>query len=221
VVKRRPRTLSVEEAAEALQAAEATLSRWSDEAADKERQAEVLAAELAEAQARAADDLLDDDDPDVLSRVAADLERRRTEQALAVQAAERAAERVVAARRDVLRARAATVRTRAEGLKSGAAARQARTDQMLAELAEFERVTFGVADQNSSGVGTPFRPWTSTRQLRNRAQWLADHADHLDVTAESGTADLVMSLANQPIPPVLEVEAIAIGRETHAVASLS
>lgn len=207
---RKPRILSLEESAAALESAESTVARWTDEAAEKARAAEVLAAELAEAHSRAADDLLDDDDPDVLSRIAVDLERRQSEQGLAVQAAERAAERLTEVRRDVLQARAAATRTRAAGLAATASARQAHTEQLLAELVDFEKVQFAVAERNNSGIGAPIRPYTLTQQIANRAKWLDGHADHLDLVATTGAADQVLSFANASLPEVLDIEIAAI-----------
>lgn len=207
---RKPRILSLEESSAALESAESTVARWSDEAAEKARAAEVLAAELAEAHSRAADDLLDDDDPDVLSRIAADLERRQSEQGLAVQAAERAAERLTEVRRDVLRARAAATRTRAAGLDATVASRQAHTEQILAALADFEKVRFAVAERNNSGIGAPIRPYMLTQQIANRAKSLSGHADQLDLVAGTGAPDEVLAMANKPLPEVLGIETAAI-----------
>ena len=209
---RRSRMLSLDDAAAALDAAEATLTQWSGEAADKAHAAEVLAAELAEAQARAGDDLLDAEDAEedqaAVTQIAERLLRLQTEQRLAVQAAERAAERLAVVRREVLLARAGSLRPRAAQLREAAATRQARTDQLLAELADFERVPFGpVATHSALGVaGAPMTPNTLTQQVLRRAQWLEDHAGWLEITAAQGAQDQVLAAVNQPVPERVEVE---------------
>lgn len=208
-MSRRPKVLSVEESAELLAQAEAVLERWQGEAGKLMRSAEVLAAELAEAEARAADDVLDDeDDPEALARVAEALGRRRTEQGLAVQAAERAAERLCGVCREVLRARGAAVRTRAEELRKVAAARQARADQLLAELAEFEGVPFGpVARADSMGlVAAGFTPRTLTQRLHDRAKWLMDNASGHEQISQDGSDDQVAQWAARGMPPLDDAE---------------
>jgi hypothetical protein len=210
--KIRIRIPSPEEATAAVEAAEATLLRWSTEAESKTHAADVLAGELAEAQARAADDLLDaedaEDDAAAVTRLANDLLRRQTEQGIAVQAAERAAERLAGVRRDVLRARAMTLRTRAARLREVAASRQARTDQLVAELAGFEGVAYGpVAQQSALGIAGPgITPRTTTDKLQGRAQWLEEHATWLEMTSAQAANDQVLAAANQPAPELIDVE---------------
>lgn len=210
---RKPRVMSPDEAATALDAAEATLARWSGEAARLAVSAETLAGDLAAAQARAADDLLDADDADddaaAVARVAGDLLRRQTEQGLAVQAAQRAAERLTEVRRDVLRTGAAATRTRAAGLRDMAAARRAHTEQLLAGLADFEQVRYEVAARDNFGMSAAIRPKSRTEQIEGRARWLDGHADHLERIAATGGPDQVLSLAGTPLPEVLDVEIAA------------
>jgi hypothetical protein len=211
---RRPRIqiLSPEDAAGALDAAEATLARWSDEAANQAHQADVLAAELAEAQSRAADDLLDaedaDDDAAAVARLADELLRRQTEQGIAVQAAERAAERLTVVRRDVLKARAGTIRTRAAGLRAVATSRQARTEQLLAELSDFEQVPYAPAPRPSAlGIGgSGIAARTMTQNLLGRAKWLEDHAEFLEFTAAQGADEQVTAGTNRGLPDLIDVE---------------
>jgi hypothetical protein len=195
--------LSPEEAANALDVAEATLARWVGEAADLSHAAEVLASELAEAQARAADDLLDADDADednaAVTRIAGELLRRQTEQGIAVQTAARATERLVDARRAVLRARAGTLRTRAERLREATVTRQAKADQLMAALSEFEAVPFEPIPHRSDTGSTWSRP-TLTQHAVIRARWLCDHASTLDLVAGQGTADQVLAQFNAGLP---------------------
>lgn len=202
---RRPRVLTLDQATEGLATAEQVLSRWDGEAADKTKAADVLALDLAEQESRAGDDLLDDDDPDALAGVAEKLVRLRTEQALAVQAAEAARGRLDVARRDVLRGRSAAIRSRAAQLREGCATRQARTDQMLAALAGFERVTFTPKSEVTSSGGS-WMQRTLTQQAVSRAQWLDNKADELGTLADNGTPDQVLAILPAPLPPMVDVE---------------
>jgi len=218
---RKPRitVLSPGEAATALEAAETTLARWAGEVARLTHAAEVLAGELAEAQARAADDLLDaedaDDDAAAVARVADDLLRRQTEQGVAVQAAERAAERLAGVRRDVLRARAASIRTRAVRLQEIVAMRAAKTDQLLAELAEWERVAFAPAARvDSMGVASSMSaPASLTQQVRQRAEWLGLHAGHLDQVAAEGPDHEVTRITGAGLPELAAAELAVVDVE--------
>jgi len=221
--KPRIKVLSADEAAAALEIAETTVARWSGEAADQTHAAEVLAGELAEAQARAADDLLDaedaDDDAAAVARIAGELLRRQTEQGIAVQAAERATERLTGARRDVLRARAASTRTRSVRLQEIVAVRTAKTDQLLAELYGWERVAFApTARVDSLGIGRPMSaPASLTQQLRQRAEWLNLHADHLDQVAAEGPDHEVARITHAGLPELTSVE-LAVADAELAVA---
>jgi hypothetical protein len=210
-LSRRPKVLSLQASGELLTAAEKQLERWQSESADLLHAAEVLAADLVEAQARAADDVLDDEDPSALSRVAQALTAKQAEQELAVQAARRAADRLSGVHREVLKARGAAVRSRAVELQNAAAARQARTDQMLAELAEFEAVQFGpVARADVFGVvAGGFTPRTLTQQLAARAQWLLDHAAGQEHLAEHGSDVQVAGAVAAGLPPVDDVERVS------------
>ena len=221
MTRRRPRVLSAEDAAAALVAAEQTAARWAAEVEQMAHEAERLAAELAEEHASAAERVLDADEPDegpqVLARISAELARKEAEQVLAVQTAERAAERLVAARRDVVKALAASVRTRAVRLQGIGTARQAKTDQMVAELAEWESVRFGPAPlPSASGVGAAMQPRTLTQQVLGRAQWLMGHAEHLDRVADEGPADQVTSVVNAGEPELVPAE-VAVAAESVAV----
>lgn len=214
---RRPRVLSAEEASAAVDAASLVLARWTAEVDECRHTAERLAAELAEEHASAAERVLDADEPDespqILARISAELVRKEAEQALAVQTAERAAERLVGARREVVAALAASVRTRAVRLREIGTARQAKTDQLTAELAEWERVRFGpVAAPSASGVGGTVMPRTLTQQVLGRAQWLLNHAEHLDRVAAEGPADQVTSVVNAGEPPLVPAE-VAVAAE--------
>jgi hypothetical protein len=204
----RRKALSAEEATAALADAEGLLERWTSGVSNKQREAEVLAAELAEAQARAGDDLLDDEDEDAITRIAEALRIKQVEQGVAAQAAERASERLCGIRREVLQARGAVLLLRAEALRDAAAARQARTDQLLAELADFEGVDMGpVRRSDSLGVvSAGFTPMTLTQRTLKRAQWLTDHARGHREVAEQGTDDQVAQWVNQGVPPRDEVE---------------
>ena len=205
---KRPRVLPLDEAMAALTDAEKLLERWTSDAADRVRASEVLAAELAEAQARAGDDLLDDEDEAAVSRLAESLSRKQTEQGLAVEAGHRAAERLAGVRRDVLKARGAVVRSRAEALRETATARQARADQLLAELAEFEGVAFGPAARPDAlglaGVG--FTPMTLTQRVKRRAEWLVNEAEHLEHLAAHGADAEVASRVAAGVVDLNEAE---------------
>lgn len=202
---RRPRMLTVEQAAEGLTEAEQVLVRWDGEVAGKTKDADLLALNLAEQESRAGDDLLDDDDPQALAATAERLVHLRAEQGLALRAAGVARERLDAARRDVLRARSAAVRSRAAQLREVCATRQARTDQVLAALAEFERVTFTPKSEVTSSGGS-WMQRTLTQQAIARAQWLDNKADELASLADNGTSDQVVAVLPAPLPPVVDVE---------------
>jgi hypothetical protein len=206
---------SVADAAQAVEAAEAALARWSGEAVDKANDADRLAAELAEAQARCGDDLIDDDDPDAVSRIAGALLHLQTQQAVAVRAAEVAEGRLTAARREVLRARAGNIRARAVRLREAAAARQARTDQLVAELQDWERVTYAPAQMYSSlgVVGQAVTPRTLTQNVLERAGWLEEHAGQMERVADRGDAGQVAARLAVADPEQVEIE--------HAVAAAS
>lgn len=220
-MSRRPKVVPLAEATAALADAERVLSRWQGEAAERAKSADLLAAELAEQEARAGDDLLaaDEDDQGAVAAVAERLTRLRTEQALAVQAANTARSRLDDARRAMLAAMAEAVRSRAQQLREAAARRQARTDQMLAELAEWERVQYDPAPRPpASGVGTPFRSVPLTELVSRRATWLAQHADHLAYLASEGAADQVLSAVNAGQPEPLDIEALALDDQQPAAA---
>jgi len=204
------RVLSLDDAAAALAAVETALSRWTDEAAAKARAAEVLASELAEAQARAGDDLLDDDDPEALTRIAADLEQRRVEQGVAAQAASRAGERLVAAQRDVLRARGAALRSRGADLARVVAERTARTGRMLAALAEFETVPYAPASRvDALGLGNRHTPMTLTQRMQRRAEWLTGEGSRLGYVADHGADAVVSAMAGSAMEPLDDTERAA------------
>lgn len=207
----RPVVLSLEEAAAHLSAAEALLERWAGSAADQQREADVLAADLVEAQERAADDLLDVDEAEQESVAAARISRlladKRDAQSLAVQAAQRAEDRLSGVRREVLRARAAAVRSRGHALEQTAASRQARTDQMLAEVTTFEQVDYAPARRDSvSGVGRGIVPLPLTQRVKQRAGWLATHASGLEQLADHGSDDQVSAHVAAGMPELDPVE---------------
>lgn len=207
----RPVVLSLDEAAGRLAAAEELLQRWTATVADQQREADVLAADLVEAQERAADDLLDVNEAEHASAAAARVSRllaeKRDAQSLAVQAAQRAGERLAGVRREVLRARGAAVRSRGWALDQTATARQARTDQMLADVAAFEQVDYAPAQRGSaSGVGLGMVPLSLTQRVRQRAGWLATHASGLEQLADYGSDDQVIAHVEAGLPVLDPVE---------------
>ena len=109
------------------------------------------------------------------------------------------------------------MRTRAVRLQEVGTARQAKTDQLVAELGEWEQARFGpVALPSASGLSGAMVPRTLTQQVLGRAQWLLDHADHLDRVAGEGPADEVTSASNAGEPPLVPAE-VAVGVELAAV----
>lgn len=204
--------LSPDAAATAVEQAETAAAHWTAQASGKARDADRLAAGLAEARAKSGDDLLDAADPDAVSRIAAELVRLQTEQDVAVRAAEAARERLTGARRDVLRARAASIYTRVSLLRDAAASRAARTDQILAELAGWERVTYAPVRRDSALglVGQTFVPQTLTQTVLGRAAWLDEYAADLARVADSGADEQVASKVAVAVPDVLEVETAVV-----------
>lgn len=209
---RRVKVMPLAEAQAALAAAEQTVSRWDLEAAERAKAQDLLAAELAEQEARAGDDLAASDDPEAdLSAIADRLDRLRTEQGLAVRAVDSARTSLDGARRVMLAALAEATRSRAQQLREIAARRQAQTDQMLAALAEWERVSYEPAPHRSAlGTGHTWRSMPLTEQITGRAQWLTDHADHLAYLADNGEADQVLSAVNVGPPETTDPERAAL-----------
>lgn len=208
---RRVKVLPLAEAQAALTAAEQTVTRWDRESAERAKAQDLLAAELAEQEARAGDDLAASDDPEAdLSAIADRLDRLRTEQGLAARAAESARTSLDGARRVMLAAMAEATRSRAQQLREVAARRQARTDQMLAALAEWECVSYEPAPRRSAFDGRTWSTLPLTGQITGRAQWLADHADHLAYLANSGEADQVLSAVNAGPPETTDPERAAL-----------
>jgi hypothetical protein len=209
---RRVKVLPLAEAQAALTNAEQTLTRWTAQAAERGKAADLTAAELAEQEARAGDELAGSDDPEAdLVAIADRLQRLRTEQQLSMQAADSARTRLDDARRAMLPAMAEVLRSRAKELREAATARQARTDQMLAELAEWERVSYGPVPRRSAlGDGHTWRSVPLTERITERATWLAGQADHFTHLAEHGTADQVLSTVNAGMPEVADVERAAL-----------
>ena len=205
--------LPLAEAQAALTDAEQVLTRWTSQAAERAKAADLLAAELAEQEARAGDDLAASDDPETdLAAIADRLQRLRTEQQLAVQAADSARTRLGDARRAMLPAMVEVLRSRAKELRDAATARQARTDQMVAELAAWERVEYGPVPRRSTvGDGHTWRSVPLTERVTERATWLANHADHLAYLAANGEPDQVLSAVTAGLPEVVDVERVALG----------
>ncbi|SCL17724.1 hypothetical protein GA0070616_1344 [Micromonospora nigra] len=210
---RRVKVLPLADAQAALTATEQTLTRWTTQAAERGKAADLLAAELAEQEARAGDDLAASDDPETdLAAIADRLQRLRTEQQLSAQAAASARAQLDTARRTMLPAMAEVLRSRAKELREAATARQARTDQMLAELSAWEGVSYGPVPRRSAlGDGHTWRSVPLTERITERAQWLINHADHLAHLAEHAEADQVLSAVNAGTPEMTDVERVALG----------
>lgn len=191
------------EATEALAAAEEALARWVADSDERTRAAEVAAAELAEAEAVAGDAAYET--PDNLDQLGEDLVRRRAQLEVSHRAVEAARGRVDAARRSVLTARAVDARTRADQLRTVAAARQARTDQMLAELNAFEQTRFTANPYADSGTPMPL-----TKRMLHRAEWLDGQADDLGRFAETAQPEQLAAAVARPTLPVDAIEAAAL-----------
>lgn len=204
---------SLDEAAAAMTQALDVLAKWEAEAEAKSREAESLAAELAEQEARAGKEILDDAEWDnvtaTLTSMAERLALLRAQQGLAVKTAAAAKDRVDPARRDLLRAGALSCKARAEELRKVVAARQAKTDQMLAALAEWEKTPFEPKGHRSS-LGNVYPNQTLTQAVTGRADWLAKHGQGLVNLATSGTPDQVTAAARKSLPEVLDVERLAL-----------
>ncbi|MFY1673685.1 hypothetical protein ACN27G_27625 [Plantactinospora sp. WMMB334] len=211
--RRKEEIPTVDEAAETLTQAETALARWESEAAGKAREAEALAAELVERQARAGEDLLDDAEWEsvtaALSGMAERLASLETQQRLAVQAADAARGQVDPARRDLLRARAGTLKAQAAELREAAAVRQAKTDQLLAALADWEGTSFQPAVVRSVGGGT-FHNRTRTQAALDQADALVKEANSLIKLAADGRPEQVRQRAGRALPAVSDVARLVL-----------
>ncbi|GAA1550412.1 hypothetical protein GCM10009827_083850 [Dactylosporangium maewongense] len=207
-----PAPPTVDEATQALAAAEAKLAAWTADAADREHAAEVAAAELAEAEAVAGDEAFET--PTNLAELGEDLIRRRTHLEVSHRAVTAARARVADAQRGLLLARAEDARARARQLRDIASVRAARTAALLDELNGFERTTYTVAPWSPMVGGAPGAPMPLTQQTRNRADWLDGQADELDRFAEDGSAEQVAAAVARPAVPADAVEADAFGAST-------
>lgn len=205
------------DAAVALAEAEAKLTAWLAAGEEKTRAAEAAAAGLAEHEARIGTDLLDD--PGGLDAATDDLLRLRAEQEVAHRAAAAAAEQVDQARRQVLSARAEGLRRRAEVLREVAAARRARTDQLLAELREHERVAYGI-DMLRSDQGSVWQPRSFTDLVVAEAAVLDKRAAGLAALAASGTAEQVAQAVDRAEPDLRPVEVDALTGAADASAAV-
>jgi hypothetical protein len=105
------------DAAAALAEAEATLARWQADVEARRQAVDAAAAEVAETQARAGVEAVDE--PDAVGRLADDLVRLRAAQEVAGRALSAAGDRLDMARRAVLDARAADLAARAGRLRGG------------------------------------------------------------------------------------------------------
>ncbi|MEV4511381.1 hypothetical protein AB0K00_20690 [Dactylosporangium sp. NPDC049525] len=197
-LKQVPPPPTPEEAAEALASAEAALDRWIADSDERNRAAEAAAAELAEAEAVAGDAAYET--PDDLDQLGEDLIRRRAQVEISHRAVTAARARVDAARREVLTARAVDVRTRANRLRAVAAARQARTDQLIAEVDAFEQTRFTVASYGLLVGSPPPPPMPLTSRMLRRAEWLDGQADELVRSAEAADPErLAAAVARPPL----------------------
>ncbi|MGI5179547.1 hypothetical protein ACQEVZ_24770 [Dactylosporangium sp. CA-152071] len=204
VLKPVPPKPTPDEAAEALAAAESSLSRWTADSDERTRAAEVAAAELAEAEAVAGDAAYET--PDNLDQLGDDLIRRRTQLEVSHRAVTAAHGRVDVARREVLTARALDARTRADRLRSVAAARQARTDQLIAEVNAFEQTSFTASPFTDSAAPMPL-----TKRMLHRAEWLDGQADDLARAAETANREQLAAAVARPPLPLEAVEEQAFG----------
>ena len=203
-----PAPMTVEEASEALTAAEASLQRWTDDAAERTRAAEVAAAELADAEACAGDAAYET--PDDLDQLSKDLVQRRTQVEVSHRAVDAAKGRLEQAQRDLLAASAEQIAARSRRLLEAVAARQARTDQLLAELNAWERTRFSVPGVVAMVGALGSAPVPLTQLLRNRAGWLDAQAVDLRTRAESATGDQLAALVARPPIPEIDIETAAL-----------
>jgi len=201
-VKLLDRTPTVEAAEKMLADAEQVLARWSAEV-------EAKAAELADLQSRAGDEALDD--PGAAGRLAETMHRLAAEQDVARRAVAAAGERLGQARRGLLRARAAELRTRAGRLSKVAEARQKRTDELLAALSEHEGAKYHpwspACDGHDAVMHGPVRykvPLTGV--IAREAKRLEGQAAELERLAAEGTAEQVAAAVGRPMPEPSSVE---------------
>jgi hypothetical protein len=198
------------DAAAALAEAEATLARWQADVEARRQAVDAAAAEVAETQARAGVEAVDE--PDAVGRLADDLVRLRAAQEVAGRALSAAGDRLDMARRAVLDARAADLAARAGRLREVAAGRQAVTDRLLAELNGHERTTYGLAPHllGVGGSGPAASPPTLTFRLTRRADWLDSRAAELQTVARDGGAEQVAAMVAQPVTEMIPIEADAL-----------
>lgn len=201
---------AAERAEAALVAAEELHTRWCAEL-DARR------AELDGLRARAGELLLDD--PDAAGRLAEQETRLAVAVRQAEQAVDAAAGRVPPLRRQVVAARAGLVAARAAALAAAAERRQARTDELLAALAEWEGGARYVPWEPSTvdvqhgrdvlpglaGSGVRYKiPLTEV--VRRQAAKLKAEAARLAKVAESGDDAAVSRAVGGQVPAVSEIE---------------
>lgn len=181
---------ALEKAQARLAEAEQLAARWQAEHAAKQAEHTDLAARVGE---------LALDDPSRAVGLAGDLARLTAEADVAGRAALAATARADQVRPQVLRAEAEVLRDRAAGKRAEAGKRQERTSKLLAELAEFEGVEFGVKAAPQEFPGVPWYPATRTARLLAEAAALESQAAQWEAQADGATpqvqASLVASLA--------------------------
>lgn len=189
---------------------EETGARWAaDEAAKR--------AELESLEQRAGAEVLDGDEG-TAARLSAQLAALRAGIDVAARAARTARERLDQARRAVLTARAAELRGEARRLRRDADKRQARTNELLAELAEHEGGAQFVpwepsrAEVMSAGAAGVRYTVPRTQAMRTRAGQLDQQAAGLEAEAaaeQAPTADRVAAVLAELDQPAEQAEAPA------------
>jgi hypothetical protein len=154
------------------------VARWEADAAAKR-------AELADLEARMGDEVLDDET--AAERLAEQAARLRAAIDVADRTAAAAGRNLIEARRAVLKARAAELRAEAARIREEATQRQAKTDQLLAELSEWEGGCRYVPWEPPPGQGIA-EPMSykipKTRAMLSRADVLDQRAADLEGKAE-------------------------------------
>lgn len=163
----------------AVDKAFAEVTKLQERAAGIEADAAARAAELADLEQRSGAEAYDD--PSRIGVLAEQSSRLRAAIDVLGRTRAVAAQRIVDAQREALRARAAESRERAETLLADADKRQGTTDRLLAELATHEDVEFTPKPQyqDTGTVPLPWTPPTRTIRMRDEARFLVSEAEDL------------------------------------------
>lgn len=184
------RKSGLDKAADEVTQRQEQVARWTAEA-------ETARAELADLEARAGGEVLDDET--AAERLTASLSALRSRVDVAERAASAAASRLNDARRSVLQVRAEFLREEARALRAAADQRQAKTDRLLAELSEWEGgaryIPWEPTERDVLARGPQEFTVPKTQAMRNRAAALDRQAGELERQAAQDTASVERNAA--------------------------